>query len=101
MRELENEVRRAVALSLDAIGPDELSPEVRGQGAGEPGAGFLGRPLKEVVREATDKVERAAIQAALDVHKWNKVQTAQALGVSRPTLDAKIDPYGLKKPDSE
>jgi len=101
VRELENEVRRAVALSIDLIGADELSPEVRGQGAADPGASYIGRPLKEVVREATEQVERLAIKAALEIQGWNKVQTAAALDISRPTLDAKIEIYGLQRPEKE
>ena len=51
------------------------------------------------MKEATEEVERTAIGAALELHRWNKVQTAQGLGVSRPTLDAKIEAYGLRKPE--
>jgi transcriptional regulator with GAF, ATPase, and Fis domain len=94
VRELENEVRRAVALSIDAIGPEELSPELRGDGS-DRAASYIGRPLKDVVKEATDEVERVAIQAALELHGWNKVKTSAALGISRPTLDSKIDALGL------
>jgi transcriptional regulator with GAF, ATPase, and Fis domain len=98
VRELENEVRRAVALAVEGvgIGPDELSPEVRGDGS-DRAASYIGRPLKDVVKEATEEVERVAIQAALEMHGWNKVKTSAALGISRPTLDSKIDSLGLTR----
>ena len=96
VRELENEVRRAVALSSGPIGPEDLSPELRGDGS-DRAASYIGRPLKDVVKEATDEVERVAIQAALELHGWNKVKTSAALGISRPTLDSKIDALGLTR----
>ena len=34
----------------------------------------------------------------LDDLSWNKSQTAKLLGISRPTLDQKIEKYGLIRP---
>jgi transcriptional regulator with GAF, ATPase, and Fis domain len=99
VRELDNELRRAVALSDDVIGPDHLKDEIRARGlvdaaprSTESGA------LKDVVRAAVEEVERRVIARALEDCGWKKAETAQRLGVSRPTLDAKIELYGLRRP---
>ncbi len=97
VRELENEVRRAVALSGDVIRPDELSPEARGESRRDAAQRYLERPLKDLVKEASDEVERSAILAVLQHTSWNKQSAAQILGISRPTLDAKMDALGLQR----
>ena len=47
--------------------------------------------LREAVREAAREVERALITEALRTEKGNKSAAARRLGVSRPTLDAKME----------
>lgn len=42
-------------------------------------------------------VERKHIEAVLNYTGWVKTEAARLLGVSRPTLDRKIESYGLKK----
>ena len=98
VRQLRNEVLRALALSESVVLPEVLSPEVRRAGeravplrTTEAGT----RPLKEIVREAVDEVERREVSAALRRSRWRKAAAARALGVSRPTLDAKIRRFGL------
>ena len=101
VRQLENEVERMVALSSEAVTPDYLSPALVTGSTGRAGRGgeptFQGT-LKEQVAAATEKVERKVIADSLAENKWNKSQTARKLGISRPTLDQKIEKYGLKKP---
>jgi DNA-binding NtrC family response regulator len=56
----------------------------------------LGRKtLKDMVREVTEDLERRVIRAALDRARGRKTQAARLLGVSRPTLDAKIEAYSI------
>ncbi len=50
---------------------------------------FEVRPLADVEKEHIGKV--------LDALKWNKQDASAALGITRPTLNAKIDKYGLKR----
>lgn len=52
-------------------------------------------PLKEVVRETTDVVERLCIEAALKLTGDNRASAAQMLGVSRQSLYAKMHRFGL------
>ncbi|MEM1287516.1 MAG: transcriptional regulator PpsR [Pseudomonadota bacterium] len=52
-------------------------------------------PLKEVVRETTDVVEKLCIEAALKLTGDNRASAAQMLGVSRQSLYAKMRRFGL------
>ena len=104
VRQLENEVNRIVALSSEVVTPDLLSPALVTGSAGSGGKvrhdpAVRGK-LKEIVTESVERVERQVIEATLAENGWNKSQTARQLGISRPTLDQKIEKYGLKKPEN-
>ena len=53
--------------------------------------------LKQMVAREVESIEREALVEALSRTGYKKSQTARLLGVSRPTLDAKIEKYGLTK----
>ncbi len=101
VRELENEIERACTLSPGTVLPEHLSPRVLAGSPREDAAeAFEGLPsldLKELVARKVEEVERRAIAEALRRTGWKKSQAADLLGVSRPTLDAKIDKLGLKR----
>jgi transcriptional regulator with GAF, ATPase, and Fis domain len=98
IRELDNEIRRAVALSDDVITVDSLKDEIRQKDLFQPAARVpTGGQLKDVVREAIEDVERRVISRTLEECGWKKTEAAARLGVSRPTLDAKIESYGLSR----
>lgn len=52
-------------------------------------------PLKEVVRETTDVIERLCIEAALRMTGDNRASAAQILGLSRQSLYAKMRRFRL------
>ncbi len=52
-------------------------------------------PLKAIVRQTTDIIERAAIERALELTANNRAAAAEMLGVSRQNLYDKIDRYGI------
>lgn len=52
-------------------------------------------PLKELVRESTDTIERLCIEAALQLTGDNRASAAELLGLSRQSLYVKIDRYGI------
>jgi transcriptional regulator PpsR len=57
---------------------------------------LVGRvPLKELVRDATDVVEKLCIEAALQLTGDNRASAAEVLGVSRQSLYVKLRRYGL------
>ncbi len=57
---------------------------------------LIGRvALKDLVREATDVVERMCIEAALELTRDNRASAAEILGLSRQSLYVKLRRYGL------
>jgi transcriptional regulator PpsR len=63
---------------------------------------LIGRvPLKEVVRESTDMIERLCIEAALELTNDNRASAAELLGLSRQSLYVKLRRYGLSDSGSE
>jgi transcriptional regulator with GAF, ATPase, and Fis domain len=98
VRELDNEIRRAVAMSDGLIMVDNLKDEIKSQDLFKPALRIpAGGQLKDIVREATEEVERKVIARALEECGWKKTDVAAKLGISRPTLDSKIEQYGLTR----
>ena len=63
---------------------------------------LVGRvPLKDLVREATDLIERLCIEAALELTHDNRASAAEMLGLSRQSLYVKLRRYGLGDLNSE
>jgi len=59
-------------------------------------SGLIGRvALKDLVREATDVIERMCIEAALELTRDNRASAAEVLGLSRQSLYIKLRRYGL------
>jgi transcriptional regulator PpsR len=54
--------------------------------------------LKDIVREATDVIERLCIEAALKLTSDNRASAAEMLGLSRQSLYVKLRRYGLGDP---
>lgn len=52
-------------------------------------------PLKDLVRDTTDAIERLCIEAALRLTGDNRAAAARALGLSRQALYLKLERYGL------
>jgi transcriptional regulator PpsR len=52
-------------------------------------------PLKELVRESTERIERLCIEAALKLTGDNRASAAELLGLSRQSLYVKLARYGL------
>ncbi|MCE9584147.1 MAG: sigma 54-interacting transcriptional regulator [Planctomycetes bacterium] len=99
IRELENELRRLGAMSADShITGAMLKPEIRQTEPRRSLAPALGgKQLKDVVKEVTEAVEKEAIVQVLKETGWVKTEASRVLGISRVTLDAKIEAYGLQK----
>ena len=73
------------------IGPSSEIPRSR-----EQLTELIGRvPLKELVRETTDIIERLCIEAALKLTGDNRATAAEMLGLSRQSLYVKLRRFGL------
>jgi transcriptional regulator PpsR len=57
---------------------------------------LVGRvPLRDLVREATDVIEKLSIEAALELTGDNRASAAEMLGLSRQSLYVKLRRFGL------
>ena len=60
---------------------------------------LIGRvSLKDLVREATEVIERLSIEAALELTNDNRASAAEMLGLSRQSLYVKLRRYGIGDP---
>lgn len=94
VREVENEMRRLVALGRATIRPENLSPGIRvpgGRAGGRASASAGAVTLKSHVADA----EREAILAALRAARGNKSRAAQALGITRKALYRRMGRYKI------
>ncbi len=61
---------------------------------------LVGRvPMKNLVRETTDLIERLCIEAALELTRENRASAAEMLGLSRQAFYVKLRRYGLSDAD--
>jgi transcriptional regulator PpsR len=63
---------------------------------------LVGRvPLKELVRETTDVIEKLCIEAALKLTDDNRASAAEMLGLSRQSLYSKLRRFGISDGDDD
>ena len=99
VRQLANELRRIVALAEpdSTIMPSQLSKEIAASRRTIPvEQSELVIGLKQPLQEATNQLERAAIEQALADAAGNNDDAAKALGLSRKGLYLKRQRLGLK-----
>jgi transcriptional regulator with GAF, ATPase, and Fis domain len=96
IRELENEMERLAALSGERIESHVLSSNIQAKGQDRQVLSG-GKSLKDIVARTVEDVEKHVIRSTLIDAGWKKTRTADVLGISRPTLDAKIEKYGLTR----
>lgn len=80
---------------------DEKTPQQSGlTRSHEDLSSLVGRmPLKEIVGETVDLIEKLCIEAALKLTKNNRASAADMLGVSRQSLYVKMRRFGLDRGD--
>lgn len=60
--------------------------------------GLVGRvPLREIVRQSTDFIEKLCIEAALEITDDNRASAAEMLGLSRQGLYSKLRRFGVEE----
>ncbi len=94
VRELKNTLLRAFILAEgEQIGAEDLCFNQE--------LGFGGKSLAADFRvERLEDMEKRLVLRALEIHRWNKTKAAEALGVAKSTLFAKIKLYGIEAPES-
>ncbi len=100
VRELENEIRRMVALAKDGeyITHRNLSPEIASINPDrENGNSSLLQFKGDSLKEKVESLEKGLVIEALKRHRWNQSETARELGLSRVGLSNKIKRYHLER----
>ncbi len=94
IRELENEVERAITLSSEdgVIQPEDLSNRINRASSNLELPGAL---QADSLRQAVDVLESHLISNALEKYNWNKSEVSRRLGLSRLGLQKKIDRLGI------
>jgi transcriptional regulator with GAF, ATPase, and Fis domain len=95
VRELENEAKLMIALGDDVIVPDVLSDAVR-LGAGDRRTEGVDDDVVQDLVELVERVERREIEKALRIAEGNKTRASDLLGISRFTLQRKLEKYGME-----
>ncbi len=95
VRELENALEFAVTVCRgQTLQPEDLPPEVlSGAAHPSPVAPAARAPPRRGAEAGRD--ERAELRRVLDEHRWNRAETASALGWSRSTLWRRMRALGL------
>ena len=95
VRELENTLTRAVVLAKGDVLDETLLP----LGAASTADGATGAEAdNEGALPTLREIERRHIVRVLAHTQWNKRRACAVLDISRPTLDRKIEEYGLRVP---
>jgi len=98
IRELENEVERAVVLSGDNARLEaaalSIEPDLEAHAA-------VARDGVSMLRESRHAAERRIIHQGLKRHRWNVTAAARELGISRVGLTRKLKRLGLRRPGTE
>ncbi|NLO44326.1 MAG: sigma 54-interacting transcriptional regulator [Candidatus Cloacimonetes bacterium] len=97
VRQLENEIERAVTLVEDNtfISPADFSEEVYKHMDHSRTIDLLSS--KKNLKEAVEELERKMIVACLEKNDWNQTQAAKELGLSRQGLIKKLQRYNLNR----
>jgi transcriptional regulator with GAF, ATPase, and Fis domain len=98
VRELEKTVKRLIVLADEGetLGTHLLPPEMRERAESAEVAG-PSSGNGHSLRSNVSRLERKMVAQALERHGWNKARAARELGLSYPTLLAKIRVYSLER----
>jgi len=110
VRELANAMEKCLIFSRGrTISSEEVARRVTGQQISQPppisaadgtirqwAKETLSRGGESVLHKLNNHVERIIIAEALDISQGNRSRAAKLLGISRPTLLARIDKYNLR-----
>ncbi len=96
VRELENALEYAATVCRgQTLQREDLPPELLSGAAAPPHAGAPAAERASVRRLHPPSDERGDLKRELDEHRWNRSETAAALGLSRSTLWRRMRALGL------
>ena len=97
---LSTEERRYAFFVRDVHRLSETGPVASSSMAGSVSqlAQLVGRmPMKDIVGETSDMIEKMCIQSALELTQNNRASAAEMLGLSRQSLYVKLHRYGMSE----
>ncbi|HVY61776.1 MAG TPA: sigma-54 dependent transcriptional regulator [Planctomycetota bacterium] len=95
VRELENAIERAVVLGQgDEIRPEHLPAALKGHTRSNDD--LIARLFESDL--SLDDLEKELIQKALDRTSWNQSKAARLLGLTRRTLQYRVEKYNIRRP---
>ena len=97
IRELENELRRLVALSGLRISERDLSAHIRRRPTDRLEVSIPRADDEQTLKDRMGQIERRILLEALRSHEGNRTRTAKALGLSRFGFLKKLDKYNLRE----
>jgi two-component system response regulator HupR/HoxA len=99
VRELENEIRRMVALTKDGeyLTTQTMSPGLLAAAPRKHANGNRFAPEGATLKDQVESLEKHIVAEALSRHRWNQSRAADELGLSRVGLANKIRRYGLDR----
>ena len=98
VRELENEVRRMIALAKDGeyLTRRHLSPSMaKLHASGRTAASVADKESERTLKQIVEGLEAQVVGQVLKKHRWNQSKAARELGLSRVGLANKIRRYAL------
>ena len=98
VRELENMLSRAVVLAKSDVLDETLLPSMPTAQRDAVAVGFEADAAGSL--PTLREIERSHIARVLVHTEWNKRRACAILDISRPTLDRKIEEYGLRKDEA-
>ena len=97
VRELENTLERMMVMHPYSEGVLDLDSPLETTPSGQNGWMHDGRPMRQIVRDHTLKVERDLIVDALKATEGNVTLAAARLGISRKGLQTKLKELGIER----
>jgi two-component system, NtrC family, response regulator HupR/HoxA len=99
VRELENEIRRMVALTKDGeyLTTQTMSPTLLAAAPRKLANNNRFAPEGATLKDQVESLEKHIVAEALARHRWNQSRAADELGLSRVGLANKIRRYGLDR----
>lgn len=85
---------------VEQSGAEAMIPGVEGKGSATGISGLISDLMRqsksgEAYSFVMEKFEKELLRQSLEMHRWNQVQSAIHLGITRNTLRAKIEKYNL------
>ncbi|RMH54044.1 MAG: sigma-54-dependent Fis family transcriptional regulator [Candidatus Hydrogenedentota bacterium] len=95
IRELKNIAERIKILDRTTVGPDDLPQAIRGESREKAGLGDAGYAEEKDLPARLREFEKGILEEALARERGSRARAARRLGITRQSLQYKLEKYGL------